>query len=174
MFSMNKFFASMMMMAALVGVSSASAQEVQPRLQEPLWTCGMEMEVSGMDIQILVGYSKLEGTGKISCVDIAGNTEVLPVKVTMGTPVLFPRLAFAPAISIKGLATGIGLASGGPSALLGNYLVVDAKIAVGAGLGGSLALLGQSNAVTINMGIQGVEGFGIAVGGTFVKLEALQ
>ena len=170
MFSMNKFLASMMMMAALVGVNSASAQA---RLQEPLWTCGLELEVSGMDVQILVGYSRLEGAGKISCVDIAGNTEVLPVKVSMGTPVLFPRLAFAPSITIHGVATGIGLASGGPSALLGNYLVVDARLAVGAGLGGSLALLGQQNAVTINLGIQGVDGFGVAVGGTFVTLEAM-
>lgn len=134
-------------------------------------TCNLEFEVHGRDIQILIGYSKLKGSGHIWCVDATGVREELPVNVTIGTPLLFPRVSFAPSLTIRGVATGIAILKGGPKAILGKYDTIDLRAAVGGGIGTSLALSGEDNGLTITLGLQDVEGFGIAVGGTIVAIE---
>lgn len=152
----------------------ALAPETSMALSPTPYTCDLEFTAKGTDIQILIGYSKLVGRGKISCVNTRARDlppVEIPVKVTIGTPVLFPRVSFAPSLVVRGLATGIGILKGGPEVLLGKYLTVDARISVHAGVGASLSLEGQDNAIFISLGLQGVEGFGIAVGGTVVELE---
>ncbi len=134
-------------------------------------TCSFAFEVKGTDIQVLIGRSKLNGTGVIRCEDTYGNKESLNVKVTVGTPVLFPRIAFAPSVVVRGESTGITILSGGPKGLLGEYLTVDIRGSLTTGGGATLSIFNDDSGLALNLMLVGVEGFGIAVGGTFVTIE---
>lgn len=134
----------------------------------------MEFRAEGRDIQILLGYSRLKGTGRILCVSSADSqTTEMKMKVTIGTPVLFPRIAFAPSLVVHGRAEGIRILKGGPRVLFGDYLTLDFRAAAGAGIGAMLTLEGQDSGVTIQLSLENVEGFGIAAGGTRVTFEAI-
>ncbi len=134
-------------------------------------SCDLRFEVKGTDIQILIGKSKLKGTGEIFCRDAQGNQESLNVKVNVGTPVLFPRIAFAPSVVVRGESKNIGVQSGGPRGLLGQYLTVDIRGSLTSGAGANLSLLSEDTGLALNLTVVGVEGFGIAVGGTIVSIE---
>lgn len=134
-------------------------------------TCDFGFEVKGTDIQVLIGRSKLNGFGTIRCDDSYGNSEILNVKVTVGTPVLFPRIAFAPSVVVRGESTGITVPSGGARSLLGQYLTVDIRGSITSGAGAILSILNDDTGLALNLVLVGVEGFGIAVGGTIVTLE---
>lgn len=134
-------------------------------------TCDLRFEVKGTDIQILIGKSKLKGTGEIVCQDANGNQENLNVKVNVGTPVLFPRIAFAPSVVVRGESKNIGVQSGGARGLLGQYLTVDIRGSLSSGAGATLTLLSENTGLALNLTVVGVEGFGIAVGGTIVSIE---
>jgi hypothetical protein len=159
-------FSALIFSASLFGSFSAQAVTVAGAS-----TCNLEFEVKGRDIQILLGYSKLKGAGRIWCIDAAGTREELPIKVTIGTPLLFPRISFAPSLTVRGAASGIAILKGGPQVLLGKYNTIELRLAVGGGFGTSLALSGEDNGLAITLGLQDVEGFGIAVGGTIVTIE---
>lgn len=133
--------------------------------------CNLRFEVRGTDIQVLIGKSKLNGTGEVICRDSQGNQEVLNVKVNVGTPVLFPRLAFAPSVVVRGESQNISVPSGGARGLLGQYLTVDVRGSLSSGAGANLALLSDNSGLALNLTLVGVEGFGIAVGGTIVTIE---
>lgn len=134
-------------------------------------TCSFSFEVKGTDIQVLIGRSKLNGSGTIRCEDSYGKSESMNVKVTVGTPVLFPRLAFAPSVVVRGEASGITSLSGGPRALLGQYLTVDVRGSLTSGAGATLSIFNDDSGLALNLVLVGVEGFGIAVGGTMVNIE---
>ena len=74
---------------ALLLVSFGTASQAPAATRGPA-VCDLRFEVKGTDIQILIGKSKLKGTGEIFCRDNQGNQETLNVKVNVGTPVLFP------------------------------------------------------------------------------------
>jgi hypothetical protein len=134
-------------------------------------TCSVSFEVKGTDIQVLIGRSKLNGYGVIRCEDSYGNIETLNVKVTVGTPVLFPRVAFAPTVVVRGESTGITVPRGGPQGLLGQYLTVDIRGSLTSGAGAKLSIFNDDSGLALNLVLVGVEGFGIAVGGTLVNIE---
>lgn len=135
-------------------------------------TCSLEFEAKGTDIQILIGYSKLKGQGRITCIDGARKVEELPFKITIGTPVIFPRVSFVPSLVVHGRASGIAILKGGPQVLIGKYLTIDIRGAIGgAGFAKSMSLEGQDNDLSFDLEMDDVDGFGIAVGGTIVTLE---
>ncbi|MBK7891319.1 MAG: hypothetical protein IPJ84_10865 [Bdellovibrionales bacterium] len=132
------------------------------------WVCKLEFDARGTDIQILIGYSKISGLGDITCTNQQdGQTTSQRVGVVLGTPVVFPRISFGPSIHVKGTAS-VPMDSGDPRAFLGTYLTVDAR------LGRSilmLQLLKQNSSLAFDLDLEGVDGFGIAVGGTTVEIN---
>ena len=150
---------------------SLSPSRAQAVLDAPTTTCRLEFQVKGTDIQILLGYSKLRGKGKIECFDPSGAREERPIKVTIGTPLLFPRISFAPSLVVRGRAEKIKILKGGPQVLLGSYNTLDVRAALVAGAAAIVALEGEDNGILINLNLHDVEGFGLAAGGTVVTFE---
>jgi hypothetical protein len=96
--------------------------------------CHLNFEVKGTDIQILLGYSRLRGQGVITCVDAVGKTTSTNMKVTVGTPLLFPRISFAPSLTVRGAADQIRILKGGPEVIFGKYMTLDIRFAFGEGI----------------------------------------
>lgn len=156
---------------AVVATAFVATPKAEARIESPVYTCALKFQARGTDVQILVGYSKVSGHGTISCVDSIGNEQHMPVNVTFWSPAVFPRISIQPNVRVSGIASGIGVNFGGPSALLGRYLTVEAKAGVGpAGAGAAIALHGQNNAATINLSLMNVKGFGITAGATLVDI----
>lgn len=163
--------AKVLFSAAILTLLAASAEaQASGPINGPS-VCSFAFEVKGTDIQVLIGRSKLNGSGIIRCEDAYGNSEALNVKVTVGTPVLFPRIAFAPSVVVRGESTGINVQSGGPRGLLGQYLTVDIRGSLTSGAGATLSIFNDDSGLALNLVVVGVEGFGIAVGGTIVTIE---
>jgi hypothetical protein len=164
---MKTVLASLFTIATLFATSAAHADQVTA----PLYQCALTFEAAGGGVQIIAGYFKLSGEGNIRCLDIAGNTEELPVKVTFKTKPLALNLAIG-TFEMAGLASGIGVANG-PEALLGKYIVADAQAAVAVGVGANLSVHGGNEALTMNVGVNVTRGLGLQLGVTQMKIEAL-
>jgi hypothetical protein len=143
---------------AMMGLSSMANADVKA----PLWDCALSFSAQGGGLQIGIGSFELSGPGQIACVDIAGNTQSIPVQVRVGGAPVSLKIAFGE-MTLFGLAKGIGVA-GQPSDLIGTYFVAGAQGAVAAGVGAELALHGSQNALTLNLGAQLVSGLGLNVG----------
>lgn len=157
--------------AMLVSMFSFSAQ-ANDRIEAPIYTCALSFEAKGGGLQIVVGSFKLKGEGAIHCVDVEGNTEEIPVKVTMGGPLVAPNIGFG-VFNVRGLATGIGLSTG-PEALLGKYYMVGGRVAWIVGAGANLAVHGGAEALTLNLALSLESGAGLQVGVNRLKIEPLQ
>ncbi len=152
-------------MLALVAATLAfagSSAFAGPKIEKPLWDCALTFKAAGGGIQVIVGHFALSGPGEISCVDIAGNTEVLPVTVTIKAAPVAANVALG-YFQMQGLATGVGVATG-PAALLGNYVTVSAEGALVLGAAANLSLKGGREALTMDLGVGLTEGFGVQLG----------
>lgn len=139
---------------------------------KPRAICSFTFEAKGTDIQVLIGYSKLRGEGKILCVNADREAEELPFKITIGTPVIFPRLSFAPSLVVRGGADSIEVPQGGAKSILDQYITMDFRAAIGtAGYANFLGLVGEKNKLEFTLALDNIEGFGIAVGGTQITIE---
>jgi hypothetical protein len=157
---MKKMMLALLATAAFAGIT-AQAEPIRTG-NDPLWECALTFQAKGGGFQVLVGHFELAGPGKISCVNAEGTTEVLPVRVTMGASPLALNVAIG-AFKVAGVATGIGVATG-PKALLGKYALANAQAAFIIGAGGSVALHGGAEALTVNVGVNLLQGFGVQAG----------
>jgi hypothetical protein len=162
-FKMKK---SLIVLAAALTLMGLNANA---RVEQPLWTCALNFEANGGGLQLLLGSFKLTGPGQIRCIDIAGNQQDLDVKVTMGSNVLAPNFAIG-SFDMMGMASGIGVARG-PEALLGTYYTAGANGSAVIGVGANLALKGGREAVTINVAVNVLKGFGLQAGLNRLTIE---
>ena len=159
---------NMLLAAAALLVSAPFARA---EVKAPIWNCSLTFDVKGGGFKVLIGSFTLRGRGQVTCVDIAGNAEEIPVRVTVGAEPIslsagIGRLRFV------GLATGIGLA-GSPYDLMGDYIVGSVRGSFIVGAGADVALHGARNALTLNAAVQAVAGFGANLGFDHLTIEPL-
>lgn len=165
----------MMALVAAVAVTSPALAKTHktPKAQAP-YTCGLTFVAEGSAFQIGIGFLNLTGPGTVTCVDARGGETVLPVDVTVSNPPIFPVVAIAPRLVIQGVATGIGIHTAGPESIFGTYLAGTAQGAFGVGLGAVVALQGDDNALSFNLGLNGSAGLGVAAGFTTITIAPAQ
>lgn len=167
---MKKMLGSLFAMSALAVVASG-AHAASPEIRKPVWDCALTFDARGGGFQFFVGDFKLSGPGLIRCMDVAGNSEVIPVTVQLGGRPLAARIAVAPDLELKGVATGIGL-NDRPESILGQYLVASADGAFGIFGGGAVVgVHGAQNALDFDLSLQYARGLGIQAG--FSSLQIL-
>lgn len=152
-------------MLALAFTASAAQAEVKTA---PLFDCALTFQAQGGGIKIFVGKFELSGPGQISCIDIQGNTEEIPVFVRIGAKPVTPTIAIG-VMKVAGVATGVGLSSG-PESLLGGYFVGGVKGALGVGAGAQVALHAANSALTLNGSLQAIAGLGLNIGIDYVEV----
>ena len=155
----------------VLAAATVFASTSQAEIKSPVWTCGLTFRAAGGGLQAVVGLYRIAGRGHISCVDVRGNTEVIPVKVTLSTRFIAPNLA-AGYFAIAGASSGVGLATR-PEALLGKYYALSANDAFIVGTGSHVSIHGGAEAVNLNLGLNLVAGFGTQFGINKVTIEAL-
>ncbi len=145
------------------------------RVEKPVWQCALSFQAKGGGLQVIVGKFELSGPGKVSCVDVAGNTQKMDVKVTLGGSPVALNVGFGK-FEIAGVATGIGVSTT-PEALMGKYYVANAQAALLAGAGASFSVhaadRGEDEALTLNVGVSMAKGTGLQLGVTKMKIELL-
>lgn len=165
---MKKMLLSVFTVSALVFTATA-ARAASPEVSQPVWNCALTFDAQGGGFQFFVGDFRLRGPGLIRCMDIAGNSEVIPVTVQLGGKPLAAQIAVAPSMELKGVATGIGLNSS-PESLLGHYLVASFDGAFGIlGGGAVVGVHGARNALDFDLSLQYAKGLGVQAG--FSTLE---
>lgn len=155
--------------AAITSLSAFSAHAMDD-VKKPVWDCALTFTAKGGGVQIIVGKFQLSGPGNVRCVDVAGNTEVLPVRIIMGGSLIAANVALG-YFQLAGVASGIGVASG-PQALLGDYVTVGAQAGLIVGAGANFSIHGGSEAVTLNLGVNVSRGIGAQVGISGVRIVA--
>lgn len=157
---------------AILAMGTMASFSAHADVQKPIWDCALTFTAKGGGAQLIIGKFQLSGPGNIRCVDVAGNTEVLPVRVLMGGALVAANVAVG-YFHLAGVASGIGVASG-PQALLGNYVIVGAQAGLIVGAGANFSIHGGSEAVTLNLGVNVLSGLGAQVGITGVRIVAAQ
>jgi hypothetical protein len=147
------------------------AQFSQAEVQAPVWNCSVSFNAQGGGLKVLVGHFTLEGEGMISCMDVVGNTEKIPVSVTLGGQPFSLGVGVG-RLQLVGIATGVGVA-GQPSDLLGRYMIAGVRGAVFLGGGADLALHATHRSITMNASVQAVSGLGLNAGLDYLTIERL-
>lgn len=125
-----------------------------------LFNCNVSFHATGRSAYIVLGFTKLEGRGVMSCYDFVHNVvEEIPLRVTVRGPGVGLGIT---GINISGARAGIGL-NGSPDALLGKYLVVRGSAAVGVGAAAGVGLRISKGAFDISVQIEGASGLGAGV-----------
>lgn len=158
-------------MAFLFGTQWAQAKTYETQVTAPVWECALTFNVQGGGLKFLVGHFQLEGQGLISCMDVLGNTEQIPVYVTVGGKPLSLSAGIG-RMQMVGMASGVGIA-GQPEDLLGDYTIVGVRGSLLVGAGADLALRASHRAITLNMAVQLVSGLGINAGLDNITIERL-
>jgi hypothetical protein len=137
-------------------------------VEAPLWTCNLSYKAKAKGFQVLFGSFSIKGEGKLSCISVFGETDVLPVTIKMKAKPLALRVAFG-SFEMLGTSLNIGVFSNDPRDLLGEYRVALAQGSLGLGAGVFTAVqLGFPN-IDFAVSAQVTRGLGVAVGLT--KLE---
>ncbi|MCB0350119.1 MAG: hypothetical protein KDD38_02980 [Bdellovibrionales bacterium] len=165
---MKNLTIALLSVITLMGVTA----KAENRIEKPLWDCALTFEAEGRGLQVIIGKFKMTGEGTVSCIDIAGNTQQMKVKVTMGGKPIALNVALGH-LKLAGVATGIGLAAG-PEALLGKYYVANVEASLLRGAGAHFAVRGGQEAVTLNLGLSLARGAGFQAGITKMKIEAAE
>lgn len=152
---------------ALVFATQAS----QAKVEAPLWNCNLAFDIQGGGLKVLVGSFVLQGEGRISCMDVVGNTEDIPVYVRMGGAPVSLGIGIGQ-LRLAGLASGIGIA-GSPTDLLGTYMVAGVRGSLLRGAGADIALQATHRSFTLNASVQAVSGVGANIGLDYLTIEHL-
>ena len=161
-----KKIASLLLALGLMSGLSAHAVGKNPAD----WECSLQFEAKGRGLQVIIGHFKMEGKGLLSCHNDAGETQEIPMKVTMGGKFFQPQVA-AGWLTVKGLAKGVGI-NQTPSSLAGKYYVANAAVAVIGGVGATAGFdVNKDDNVAFQMSLQVTKGFGIALGIERMELE---
>ena len=136
----------------------------------PAWLCNLNFQGKSKSVQVLIGVSEFNGTGTVRCI-APNHAEVeYPVTVTMKSKPLAPRIGLGK-FEIYGEALQVAVSSANPEALLGKYLVAEARAGVGAGAGAIVAVHAQDKTLSLTLSLQVVKGFGVELGFRTMKIE---
>lgn len=149
--------------ALLTAGVSAQAKEV------PAWLCNMNFSGTNKSVQIIVGKSEFKGKGTVSCVSVHRERVEFPIKVTMSSKPIAPRIGLGK-MELYGQALQIAL-NDQPESLLGNYLVAEGRAAVIGGAGVIAAVRASDKNFSLNISLQLVKGFGVDLGFRKMKIE---
>lgn len=136
----------------------------------PLWLCSLGFQGKAKGVQVIVGKFDVRAKGQIKCVDPIGRTQNLPVKITMSSAPLAPRIAFG-VFDVVGMSAEISLLNNEPHDMLGRYVVAQAQ---GAIIGGVGVVTGAHIGVpdlTLQVSMQFLKGFGLNIGLTTMNIE---
>lgn len=151
-------------MALLTSGAMAQAAEI------PAWVCSLNFNGTSKSVQLLVGHSEFNGTGTVKCVSVTNERAELPIKVTMSTKPLAPKIGLGK-MKIYAEALQIAITDGTPEALLGKYIVAEGRAAVGVGAGAMVAAHVNNKGLSLNLAVQFVKGFGFDLGFRKMKIE---
>jgi hypothetical protein len=148
----------------LTAGASAQAQEV------PAWLCNMNFSGTNKSVQIIVGKSEFNGKGTVSCVSAHRERVEFPIKVTMSSKPIAPRVGLGK-MELYGQALQIALTNDQPESLLGSYLVAEGRAALVGGAGVIAAVRASDKNFSLNISLQLVKGFGVDLGFRKMKIE---
>lgn len=161
--------AAAMMVAGMVGFAGVSAQASTSA--GPLWACHLGFAGKAQGLQVVVGKFDVTARGKLSCADITGQKTEIPVKVTMSSGPVAPRIAFG-SYDVVGTTGEISLFNNEPNDMLGHYIVAQAQGAIFRGAGVITGVHVGIPDLTLQVSLQFLKGFGLNLGITTMTISA--
>jgi hypothetical protein len=111
----------------------------------------------------------IEGDGVIKCVGQDSFTEI-PVKITMNAAPISLSVALGH-IEVEGNATNVALYTATPEALVGEYGITQANLAIGAGVGMFTGTKVDAADIVLPMSMKLIKGLGFNFGITGMTIE---
>ena len=136
----------------------------------PAWVCNLNFQGTSKSAQIIVGKSEFNGKGTVRCVSASNLRAEYPVTVTMTSAPIAPRIGLGK-MELYGESLQVTLNDGTPESLLGDYLVAEGRAAVIGGAGVIAAVHAGNTALSFNVSVQLVKGFGVDLGFRKMKIE---
>lgn len=160
-------FSALLTFSTLLISSGAHAEE--GKVTSLLYNCNLSFSAHGNSIYIGLGYTHLEGKGRLSCYDLlTGASEHIDIKVNAVGPGVGLGVT---GLNVSGAAVGIKI-SRGPESLLGRYVSVRANAAVGIGAAASIPIRFSKDDVSINVEAEGQSGLGAGIDLLAIDIEA--
>ena len=155
---MKKLFAVLVL--SLIGL------QAHAEVESPAWVCTMNFNGRAVGARLIVGKYRFNGKGTLSCVNPTGQTERIPVLVTMrAKPIsLGASLGYMDLYGQTAEVAVVANKSRGAHAMLGDYYVAQAEAALIGGAGVITAVHAQNSALSLKLALQLTKGFGINLG----------
>jgi hypothetical protein len=163
----NLIFAIVVIASSFSGIGSLahaeSDQFEQNGARAPIWTCNMKFAGEGHGFQVVLGRFKLNGAGTIYCWNPLGDTQTIPVLVTMKSAIVSPNVSVGK-FNFTGRSLDLSLGNFSPEKLLGRYRVAHGH---GAFIGGAGVLTGVKVGIpqlALKVSVEFDRGFGFSLG----------
>lgn len=134
----------------------------------PAWLCALNFTGKSKSVQIIIGKSEFNGKGTIRCVSSDNERTEIPVTISMNSH-FAPRIGIGK-MELYGEALQVAL-SGAPQSMLGQYLLLEGRGAIGVGAGVIAATKVDDESLQLNLSLQLVSGGGIELGFRKMKIE---
>jgi hypothetical protein len=136
----------------------------------PLYSCDLNFQAVGEGMKVIAGEYTLEGEGVITCAGQSGLTEEMPVRITMNAAPISLNVAIGQ-IEVEGNASNVALYTLTPEALIGEYGITQANLAIGAGFGMLTGTKLDASDVVLPMSMKLIKGLGFDFGITSMTIE---
>jgi hypothetical protein len=157
------------LVAGLFTAHMLNAAEPIEMPANPLYSCNLSFQAIGDGFQVIGGEYTIEGDGFIQCNSQAGLTE-MPVKITMNAAPLSLNVAIGH-IEVEGTATDIPLYTLTPEALIGDYGITQANLAIGAGFGLFTGTKVDASDIVLPISLKLIRGLGLNFGLTGMTIQ---
>jgi len=122
-----------------LGISSFGHLEAKAKTGAPLWVCHLGFKGRASGFKVLVGRYHFHGTGRLSCVNVIGQTVSYPVALDMRAKPVSLGVALG-RYTVYGTTPEISLFNCDPDELLGKYMIAQGHATIVGGVGGFTAV----------------------------------
>lgn len=147
----------------VLSVLFAMALPFAANASDKSWKCELKFKGEVGGVRILIGASKFDAKGTLSCANKAGDTETIKIGLKGKSRLIAPGIQLG-AYKMVGETKAIRLANGKPSDLLGDYTTLSAGVAVPVGLNAFIAQHQNYENVKLVFSINLTAGVGVNVG----------
>lgn len=147
-------------LALTLGFAGIGRSEAQAKKGAPLWVCHLGFKGTAKGFKILLGKYRFHGTGRLSCVNIIGQTVSYPVALDMRAKILSPGVAIGK-YRMYGTSAEISLFNCDPDELLGKYMIAQAHATLIGGVGVITAVKLGNPQLALTLSVQVSKGLGL-------------
>lgn len=147
-------------LALTLGFAGFGHTEANAKTGAPLWVCQLGFKGAASGFKVILGKYQFNGTGRLNCINIIGQTVSYPVALNMRAHLISPGVAIGK-YKMYGQSAEVSLFNCDPDELLGKYMIAQTHATIIGGVGAITAVKLGNPQLALAISLQFTKGFGV-------------